>query len=144
LLFAAALVSFSLAHAQAPAPPPTIDWPQFFAHIGNEGLVYSNTLKALEGKRVRLRGYAIHSPQIPGGLLLGRDATPTLHDVDEIEVPYDAVGLLWRKGLKVPPPPARPTVEGILRLGNHDLGTQIVAILIDDATPAAPAASHRR
>lgn len=144
MVFAAVLVSLSLARSQTPAAAPAIDWPQFFAHVGNEGLVYSDVLKSLEGKRVRLRGYAILEPAVPGGLLLGRDAAPALHDVDEVEVPYDAVGVLWRKGLKVPPPPARPTVEGILRLGNHDLGGQIVAILIDDATPVAPAAPHQR
>jgi hypothetical protein len=136
VVLATLLVSLSLTRAQANAPAPAIDWPQFFAHVGNEGLVYSDVLKSLEGKRVRLRGYTIYGPAVPGGLLLGRNAAPALHDVDEIEVPYDAVGVLWRKGLKLPPPPAHPTVEGILRLGNHDLGGgAIVAILIDDATP---------
>ena len=120
-----------------------IAWPEFFAHIGNQGLEYSDTLKALDGKRVRLRGYAIPNPAVPGGLLLGRDASSELHDVDEIEVPYDAVGVLWKKGLAPPPVPARPTVEGTLRLGNHRLGEQAVAILIEDAVPVVPVKAPR-
>jgi hypothetical protein len=140
---AAALVVLLAASGPAAAPPPSIAWPEFFAHIGNQGLEYSETLKALDGKRVRLRGYAIPTPGVPGGLLLGRDASSELHDVDEIEVPYDAVGVLWKKGLALPRIPARPTVEGRLRLGNHRLGGQAVAILIEDAIPVVPAKTAR-
>jgi hypothetical protein len=140
---AAALFILLVSSRPAAAPPPSITWPEFFAHVGNQGLEYSDTLRALEGKRVQLRGYAIVSPAVPGGLLLGRDASSELHDVDEIEVPYDAVGVLWKKGLALPRIPARPTVEGTLRLGNHRLGDQAVAILIEDAIPVVPAKTAR-
>ncbi len=42
-----------------------IDWPDFFSRVTVTGVEYSDLLKSLEGKRVRLRGYSIPSPQVP-------------------------------------------------------------------------------
>ena len=102
------LVTVSVAHgASDPNSATVITWPEFFARVTTEGLVYSERLKTLDGRRVRLRGYAITHPSVPRGLLLSRDPYSDPHDVDETDVPYDAVGVVWRKGLSPPPLPAR-------------------------------------
>jgi len=129
----------------APAPPsspaPTIDWPDFFASVSTQGVVFSERLKALDGRRVRIRGFAVAYPTVPGGLLLSKDPFSDPHAVEETDLPFDAVGILWKPGLRIPAVPARPTVEGVLRLGNRKVGDQIVAIVLDDAAPVYPA--HR-
>lgn len=139
MLLAASLFALSITHrAAAPPPAPSIAWPDFFSRVSTEGLVYSEKLRALEGRRVRLRGFAVTNPPVPGGLIMTRDPYSDPHDVDETDVPYDAVGVLWRKGLAITAVPGRPTVEGTVRLGNHEVGSQIVAILLEDAVPAPP------
>lgn len=127
----------SASGAGGPAPV-TIDWPDFFSRVSTLGLEYSERLRALEGQRVRLRGFSISHPRVPGGVLLSRDPYSDPHDVEETDVPYDAVGVLWRKSIPIPAVPARPTVEGTLSLGNHTLGDQTVAILLEDAVPVFP------
>ncbi len=119
-----------------------IDWPDFFSRITVTGVEYSDLLKGLEGKRVRIRGYSIPSPQVPGGLLLARDAFAS-SDAEETEIPFDVVGVTWRKGIFLPPVPVRPTVEGTLRLGNTPLGDQIVSVALADATPVIPTRTRR-
>jgi hypothetical protein len=141
---AALLLVLSQAAVPADAGIPTIDWPAFFSRVANQGLEYSESMRALEGKRVRLRGYAILDLDVPGGLLLSHDPGAELHDAGEVELPYDAVGVQWRKGLSIPSVPKRPTIEGTLRLGNHVLGGQTVAILIEDATPVYPARPQQK
>ena len=101
-------------------------------------LFYGDRLKALDGKRVRLRGYSVRFPEVPGGLLLTREAFSDPHAVEETDVPFDAVGVLWRPGLALPPVPDRPTIQGVLRLGNREVGETIVAIAIEDAEPVVP------
>lgn len=134
--------------AGRPAPaPPTIDWPEFFASVSTtQGVVFSNRLKALEGERVRLRGYSVTKPPIPGALLLTRipyaESDPH-QDGDELDLPYDAVGVVWRKAIAVPPVPRYPTVEGVLRLGNRTLGRQIVVVILEDAVPVYSAEPGR-
>ena len=100
--------------------------------------VFSDRLKALEGQRVRLRGYSVTRPPIPGALFLTRipyaESDPH-QDGDELDLPYDAVGVVWRKAITLPPVPRYPTVEGVLRLGNRTLGGQIVIVTLEDAVP---------
>jgi hypothetical protein len=123
------------------AAPPTIDWPEFFASVGTRGLVFSDRLKALEGQRVRLRGCSVLRPEWSEGLLLTRfpfaESDPNDPE-DVLDIPCDAVGVVWRRGIAVPSVPERPTVEGTLRLGNRTVSSQRVAILLEDATPAVP------
>jgi hypothetical protein len=64
---------------------------------------------------------------------LSKDPYSDPHDVDETDV--DVVGVVWRKGLPLPPVPGRPTVEGTLRPGNRELGEQMVAIPLENAVP---------
>ncbi len=122
-------------------PPPTIDWPDFFASVTTQGVIFSERMKALEGKRVRLRGFSVKQPPVPEGLLLTRipfvESDPHGPGA-ELDVPFDAVGVVWRKGTTIPPVPASPTVEGTLRLGNRTVGGQIVALALDDAVPVLP------
>ena len=120
-----------------------IDWPDFFAEVSIRGVQYSEKLRSLEGKRVRLRGFSIPVPAVPGGLLLGREPFAA-SDAEETEVPYDVVGVLWRESLVIPPPPVRPTVEGNLRLGNRLLGEQSVTVTLEDAVPVFPAKLRTR
>lgn len=136
LLFVAG--SGSAGARRALPPVERIDWPGFFSRVSIQGLEYSDRLKSLEGRRVRLRGFTIPVPAVPGGLLLGREPFAA-SDAEETEVPYDVVGVIWRTTIIVPPAPARPTVEGVLRLGNRILGDQAVAVTLEDATPVIPA-----
>ena len=127
----------------APSPlPPTIDWPGFFASVTTRGIVFSERLKALEGKRVRLRGYSVVLPEWSGGLILTRYAfveSDPNDPEDVLDIPFDAVGVRWRSGLAIPRVPDRPTVEGTLRLENAAVGPQRVALLLEDAVPVVPA-----
>jgi len=120
--------------------PPTIDWPDFYARVTVQGVEYSDRIKELEGKRVRLRGYAIRTPEILGALLLSREAFAA-SDAEETEIPFDAVGVVWKKAISIPPIPSRPTVEGTLRLGGHELGSQVVSITLEEAVPVYPSRS---
>jgi|SRR5215813_14064667 len=135
------LIAFSVA-SETRAPATQIDWSDFFSRVTATGVEYSDRLKSLEGKRVRLRGYSIPSPQIPGGLLLSRDAFAS-SDAEETEIPFDVVGVTWRTGISLPPVPVRPTVEGTLRLGNTPMGDQIVCVALADATPVFPAKAKK-
>lgn len=114
-----------------------IDWPMFFAKVSTQGVDYSDALTALDGKRVILRGYTVTYPKIDGGLLLAKDPYSDPHDVDETDVPFDAVAIVWKKDLQLPPIPRRPTIEGTLHLGNRAFGSQIVLLTIDEAEPAS-------
>jgi hypothetical protein len=117
---------------------PAITWADFFEKVTSSGLTYSAKLQELDGKRVCLRGYAILNPPIEHGILLSRMPYDDPHDVDETDVPFDAVAVLWKKGIAIPPIPSRPTVEGILHLGNYDAGPVIVPLRLDDAVPVYP------
>jgi hypothetical protein len=97
----------------------------------------------LDGHRVRLRGYAVANPPIEGGILLARWEYTDPHEVDETDIPFDAVAVVWRKSINVPLVPRRPTVEGTPRLGNRDVGPVIVSITLEDATPVLPNATSR-
>jgi hypothetical protein len=115
---------------------PVIQFETFYASIRAEGVKYSNEMKDLAGKRVRLRGYSVGHPRIDGGLLLTRFEHEDPHGVEEHDLPFDSVAVLWRKDLELPPIPRRPTVEGVLRLGNRRFGeSQVVTVTLEDATP---------
>lgn len=123
---------------------PVIQWPQFFSAVSTRGLTFSSTLRRLEGHRVRLRGYSVAWPEIDRGVLLTAMPYGDPHEVEETDVPFDAVAVVWRDGMALPPTPRRPTVEGTLRLGNRDVGPVIVAVTLDDAVPAPPASEPER
>lgn len=115
---------------------PPIDWPQFFATVGATGVTYSDTLKSLEGKRVRIRGYSVNHPAPTGGVYLTRFGHSDPREVDEHDLPFDAVAVIWRKDLEIPPVPVRPTVEGTLRLGNRRFSAdEVVTVTLEDAIP---------
>ena len=114
-----------------------ITWPEFFAHATPHGLEYSAKLHQLAGTRVVLRGYSVAKPAIDGGILLTHFPYSEPHDLDETDVPYDAVAVIWRKGIALPPIPRRPTIEGTLRLGNRSHSGQMTAVTLEDAVPAS-------
>jgi hypothetical protein len=130
----------------APAPPPVsssagvplLDWDGFFSSVSASGARFKPEVKALEGKRVRLRGYAVVQPVPPDGLFLTRLPHERLHPDDAESLPWDAVGLLWRKGLTMAAVPKRPTLEGTLRLGSRRLGDESVILVLEDAVPWLP------
>lgn len=130
----------------APVPPPvsssaevpSLDWDGFFSTVGASGAEFKPEVKALEGKRVRLRGYAVVEPVPPGGLFLTRLPHERLHPDDAESLPWDAVGLQWRKGLSMAAVPKRPTLEGTLRLGTRRLGDESVILVLEDAVPWVP------
>lgn len=115
---------------------PVIRFDAFYSSIRANGLTFTEEMKTLEGERVQLRGYAVAHPRIDGGLLLTRFEHEDPHGVEEHDLPFDSVAVLWRKDVELPPVPRRPTVEGVLRLGNRTFGeSQIVTITLEDATP---------
>ena len=120
------------------ADVPLLDWETLFARVAVTGAEFRADVKALEGKRVRFRGYAILEPVPAGGLFMTRLPHERLHPDDEETLPWDAIGLVWRKGVAAASVPRRPTVEGTLRLGNRRLGEETVILLLEDAVPWVP------
>jgi hypothetical protein len=130
------------AHVASPGPKqkspdslPHIGWDDFFAKVETTGATYSDRLKELDGKRVVLKGNAVMEPMPPGGLYLTRHPEARLHPDDEDTLPWDAVGVLWRKNVHVARVPSRPSVEGTLRVGNRQVGTETVILVLEDAIP---------
>lgn len=130
----------------APAPPPVsssadvplLDWEGLFSRVGATGAEFRPEVKALDGRRVRLRGYAVVQPVPPDGLFLTRLPHERLHPDDAESLPWDAIGLLWRKGFSLKAVPKRPTFEGTLRLGTRRLGEESVILVLEDAVPWLP------
>jgi hypothetical protein len=123
----------------AAGAPVSIDWRDFFASAGPRGVVFSERMKALEGRRVRVRGFPLRRENWIGGLFLTQlsyvESDP--HGADaEVDLPFDAVGVVWKKVGRAEeklPQADRVTVEGVLRLGNRRLGEQVVIVSLDDA-----------
>ncbi len=138
------------AHAseqRAPAVPPPVsssahvhllDWDGLFVEVRPTRAELRDEVKALEGKRVRIRGHAVLQPVPNGGLFLTRRPHERLHPDDAESLPWDAVGLVWRNGLSLHAVPRRPTVEGTLRLGSRRLGEETVLLVLEDAVPWLP------
>jgi hypothetical protein len=149
LLFASLVLSLpfeeilNAQQSEAPAPRrapddlPHLTWDSFFAKIESTGATFSERLRELDGKRVVLRGYAVLDPRPDGGLFLTRNPEGKLHPDDEDTLPWDAIGVVWKKGRKVPAIPRQPSIEGTLRLGNRALGTETVILVLEDAVPHA-------
>ncbi len=135
IVLAASLLLFPAASGGPSPSTPTVDWTGFFSTVSVSGAEYSPALKALEGKRVRLRGHAVLEPVPPGGLFLTRVPSERLHPDDEETLPWDSVAVAWRPGIVLPPIPSRPTVEGTLRLGNRRVGQENVILTLEDAVP---------
>jgi hypothetical protein len=130
----------------APVPPPVsssadvplLDWDGLFSTVGVTGAEFRPEVRALEGKRVRLRGHSVVQPVPPDGLFLTRLPHERLHPDDAESLPWDAIGLLWRKGASLAAVPKRPTLEGTLRLGTRRLGDESVILVLEDAVPWLP------
>ncbi len=122
-----------------------MSWADFFSKVESTGATFSDRMRALDGKRVVIRGCAVADPRPAGGLYLTRLPEAKLHPDDEDTLPWDSIGVVWKKGRKIPPVPRQPSVEGTLRLGNRELGTETVILVLEDAVPytekskAAPA-----
>lgn len=135
IILAAALLISPAAAGTANSSTPAIDWSGFFSLVSVKGAEYAPPLRALEGKRVRLRGNAVLEPMPPGGIFLTRVPSERLHPDDEETLPWDSVAVMWRPGIVLPPIPPRPTVEGILRLGNRRIGAENVILTLEDSLP---------
>lgn len=112
-----------------------ISWSDFFSRVTPRGIEYSAALRRLAGARVVLRGYSVPVPPIEGGILLTRLPYSESAEVEETDVPFDAVAIIWRKDIELPPIPRRPTIEGTLRIGNLTHSAQTVVVTLDDAIP---------
>lgn len=135
------LVLFALLATTAADVPSAavLTWETFYSSVRAEGLTFTGRMKELDGKRVQLRGYAVTYPHIEGGLLLTRFEHADPHGVEEHDVPFDTVAVVWRKDIELPPVPRRPTVEGVLRLGNRRFDDHvIVTVTIEHAEPVVP------
>lgn len=120
---------------KAPDSLPHLTWADFFAKVETTGATYSERLKALDGQRVVLKGNAVQDPKPEGGIYLTRNPEARLHPDDEDTLPWDSVGVVWRKGFKVAAVPPRPSIEGTLRVGNRQVGTETVILVLEDAVP---------
>lgn len=120
---------------KSPDSLPHLAWNDFFAKVESTGATYSDRLKELDGKRVVLRGNAVQEPKPAGGLYLTRHPETRLHPDDEDTLPWDAVGVVWRKSVRVTGVPSRPSIEGTLRVGNRQVGTETVILVLEDAIP---------
>ena len=141
IVLAAALLLSPAGAETAKPPAPTIDWTGFFSRVSVKGAEYAPQLRALEGKRVLLRGHAVLEPMPPGGIFLTRVPSERLHPDDEETLPWDSVAVTWRPGTALPPIPHRPTVEGTLRLGNRRVGAESVILTLEDAVPVVAGGS---
>ncbi|GAC1394870.1 MAG: hypothetical protein NVSMB68_11280 [Thermoanaerobaculia bacterium] len=114
-----------------------ITWSDFFTRVTPHGAEYSDKPRQLAGTRVVLRGYAVANPPIEGGILLTQFPYSKSLELEETDVPYDAVAIIWRQNFEIPPIPSRPTIEGTLRLGNRTHSGQTTMITLEDCVPAA-------
>jgi hypothetical protein len=78
-----------------------------------------------------------------GGLYLTRNPEAKLHPDDEDTLPWDAVGVLWKRGVRIGRVPLRPSIEGTLRVGNRQVGTETVILVLEDAIPHVESAGDR-
>src|SRR6266508_1061518 len=89
---------------------PHLTWDDFFAKVETAGATFSDRMRSLDGTRVVLRGYAVDDPKPEGGLLLTHFPESKLHPDDEDTLPWDSVGVVWRKARKLPAIPRHPTI----------------------------------
>jgi hypothetical protein len=129
------LLSLPAAAQTATDTLPHLTWSDFFAKVESTGATFSDRMRALDGTRVVLRGYAVGDPKPDGGLYLTRNPEAKLHPDDEDTLPWDSIGVVWKKGRKIPAVPTQPSIEGTLRLGNRSLGTETVILVLEDAVP---------
>lgn len=123
---------------------PRLTWPQLFSKVSATGAEFSETARSLEGKRVLLRGHAVARGASAAHLYLASSPAAPLHPDDYDTLPWDAAGVVWRKGLALPQIPPRPTIEGTLRLGSRKLGEETVVLVLEDAVPFVPKAAAAR
>jgi hypothetical protein len=147
LLLALGALSFPLEenlYADPPASAPArsasralphLTWNDFFAKVQSTGATFSDRLCALDGARVVVRGYAVVDPRPAGGIYLTHFPEGKLHPDDEDTLPWDSIGVVWKKGREVPAIPKQPSIEGTLHLGNRELGTERVILVLEDAVP---------
>jgi len=128
---------------KVPDALPHLTWEDFFAKVESTGATYSDRLKELDGQRVVLKGNAVLEPRPEGGLYLTRNPESRLHPDDEDTLPWDSVGVLWRKNVRVARVPSRPSIEGTLRVGNRQVGTETVILVLEDAIPHLEKTSTR-
>lgn len=125
------MLAFALAASAEPALPPlpagvsSLAFSDFFAPIGRKGLEYSEKLRGLDGRRVRILGFMVaqEAPQ-PGRFLLAPRPLQ-LHQSEYgladdlpaatllVEAPADAERVL-------PFTPGPLLLTGTLRLGNRE------------------------
>ncbi len=120
---------------KVPDSLPHLTWADFFAKVETTGATYSDRLKELDGQRVVLKGNAVQDPKPEVGIYLTRNPEARLHPDDEDTLPWDSFGVVWRKGLKVAAVPSRPSIEGTLHVGNRQVGTETVILVLEDAVP---------
>lgn len=116
----------------------------FTLPVGPRGLEPSERLRALDGKRVRMVGFMVRSPE-PGNASFVLAPMPVeISDEDEAQaddIPPSAVLVRLPKAQTMPIPNLAGLIriEGVLRLGNvEDVTTQrVFSVLVElDAKPA--------
>lgn len=133
-----------------PAPPDVTDlkFSELFKPIGPRGLEYSDKLRALEGKKVRILGYMVNQSQLMPWTFLLSAIPVTLHEEEyglAEDMPATIVHVITQKNATpiVPHTPGLLLLTGTLGLGNRqeaDGRISSVRLTLDPPTPEQRAA----
>ena len=130
-----------------PADVTELKFTEFFAPIGDRGLEYSEKLKSLEGKRVRILGYMIQSETPAPGILMLSPVPMTLHETeyghgDDLPVTIAHVFVPKNRDKAVPFTPGQLLLTGKLETGPReeaDGRISTVRLLLDPPNKSARA-----
>lgn len=121
----------------------SLQFTQFFGPVGDRGLEYSGTLRALEGQRVRISGYMVRETlRAPGVFML--TARPVVVEKAGYcfheDLPPSTVHVVLPTLQPLPYRPGRLELAGILELGPRpeaDGRNSVVRVVLDSAAATA-------
>lgn len=136
-----------LGSATASEPAASLAFSDFFGPIGDRGLDYSDTLRALAGRRIRISGYMVREPVRSPGLFMLTARPVTIEKSGYCfheDLPPSTVHVIDPSAAARPLPyrPGRLELVGTLELGPRpeaDGRNSIVRLVLDSAASAAPA-----
>lgn len=108
-----------------PAGVAQLKFADFFKPIGDRGLEYSEMMRTLEGKRVRILGYMVRSDTPAAGMFLFAPKPMTLHEseyglADDLPATVAHVFVAERQDEIVPYTPGPMLLTGTINLGPRE------------------------
>jgi len=123
---------------------PELSFNEFFGPIGPEGLEYSDKIRALAGRRVRVRGFIVQQTERAPGLFLLTGwpvKVDTRADCNETDTPPAMIHVLVPGAEKILPYMPGPRVlSGMLELGPRteaDGRISVARLTLDESARAA-------